>query len=365
MPAEIEYDHLSHARNGRLRREHDVDQVVSLATPSPMKGDSYPRSPEAFPKMYIIAQTQDIQRKLPKPTLEIFFQRSELSRLPQGDREPITLIVEGVAWSGSICTTNNNRPYLHQPIHASSGKSSTTKLLVGLGVGDRAELRFEVVERAVLRLDRVVNRGHVREAGSAPSALRQIQSVPEVAPRAINSTSAFPFEDRDAILRLADRYWHLISAADAAEERAFEEEIPPLRTQGELSKGIFVRLARWKSKRKTPDYESNSEAEVRGATRRAFAANSDEEAIRSLTILRGVATRTASALLHWMVPDRYPILDFRVVQALGESEPTDWESTEYYARIADRIRDLANHGRVDLRTIDRALWSWNKLGGGD
>ena len=31
-----------------------------------------------------------------------------------------------------------------------------------------------------------------------------------------------------------------------------------------------------------------------------------------------------------------------------------------YIRIADQIRELALHHSLDLRTIDRALWTWDK-----
>lgn len=128
-----------------------------------------------------------------------------------------------------------------------------------------------------------------------------------------------------------------------------------------MPKPLFVRLARWKSVRKTPDYESNTEAEVRAATSAAFAASDDAAAIQALTPLRGVALRTASAILHWMRPDRFPILDVRVLAALGVPEPPSYEDVRFYSTIAARIRALAEQHVLDLRTVDRALWTWDKL----
>jgi len=173
--------------------------------------------------------------------------------------------------------------------------------------------------------------------------------------------SAFPFNDRTTILSLADRYWNLISSSEATEERVFEQELASARKQGFLNKALFVRLARWKSVRQTPNYESNNEDSIKVATARAFSASDERTPILALTQLRGIALRTASALLHWMRPDLYPILDFRVVGALGKPEPASYEDIGFYLRIAKEIRVLAGRHGLDLRTMDRALWAWQKL----
>ncbi|MEA3246747.1 MAG: hypothetical protein U9Q74_11385, partial [Gemmatimonadota bacterium] len=123
----------------------------------------------------------------------------------------------------------------------------------------------------------------------------------------------------------------------------------------------FVRVGRWKSVRQTPNYESNSEERVRTATVAAFKASDDEQAIAALISLKGVALRTATAILQWMRPERFPILDVRVVSALGLEEPSSWDDTAYYAQVADRVRELARQCGVDLRTMDRALWAWDKF----
>jgi hypothetical protein len=162
-------------------------------------------------------------------------------------------------------------------------------------------------------------------------------------------------------LSLAERYWNLISSSEAAEERAFEKELPVARKQGFLSKSLFVRLARWKSVRQTPNYEANDEKSIETATARAFVATDERSAILALTQLSGIALRTASAILHWMRPEVYPILDFRVVGALGRAEPRFYEDIGFYLRISNEIRALAQRHGLDLRTIDRALWAWQKL----
>ena len=62
-----------------------------------------------------------------------------------------------------------------------------------------------------------------------------------------------------------------------------------------------------------------------------------------------------------MRPDLYPILDFRVVGALGKPDPRFYEDVDFYLAIAQEIKSLAQRHAIDLRVIDRALWAWQKL----
>ena len=180
-------------------------------------------------------------------------------------------------------------------------------------------------------------------------------------PPIISNPAAFPFlNDRNKIVLFAEDYWNEITECDAKEERAFDKAFREARDLGYLPKDLFVRVGRWKSKRNTKRYESNSEADVRAATAAAFQASNDAAAIGALVQLHGVALRTASAILHWMRPERFPILDYRVMAALGETAPKSYENIRLYTRIADQIRELASRHSLELRRIDRALWVWDK-----
>lgn len=176
-----------------------------------------------------------------------------------------------------------------------------------------------------------------------------------------SGSSAFPFGHCGEILKLSTVYWDLINPTEAAEERRFEQDFAEAGRQGFLSKELFIRVARWKSVRNTSHYQSNSIESVRAATAKAFTAANDTSALAALMQLRGVALRTASAILHWMRPDQFPVLDVRVVAALGLTESTSYEDFEFYSLVASRVRDLARECGVDLRIMDRALWAWDKL----
>ena len=324
--------------------------------------------------MPIIGRLRDIQPKQSRPTLELYFDERYRRALPKGERAGIDIEINDVVWHATLNSANSNPPYVHAGFLALDGRrSSCTQIFLDLGLAERAELEFEQRGPDKLTLVRVKSAGEWRP-GNAPcersssrahpaSAESRARQAGDRPTRTVDSFStAFPFDNRDEILSLADQYWSLISSRDVEEERAFEREMPAVRREGFLSKDLFVRLARWKSVRKTPDYLANSEDDIRRATASAFAAETDRAALEALMGLKGVALRTASALLHWMRPEHFPILDYRIVAALGEPEPGSYEDYAYYERTADQVRALATKHGIDLRTIDRALWTWQKLG---
>jgi hypothetical protein len=313
----------------------------------------------------------DIQPNQPRSTLALYFDAKHRSALPRGDHETIVLDLEGARWRATMNSANaNNAPYVHNSLIRDDGtRCACTDVFQRLGLAEKAELEFELKDGNHFRLTRVADKGKwrpgnepdERTARTGGSSLRTL-CPPLAVQRPPSGTGAitFPFENRREILRLADLYWSLITTSERIEERAFEQELPIARRQGFLTKALFVRLGCWKSRRQKPNYESNDEATVRAATARAFTATDARSALSALMQLRGVALRTASAILHWMRPDLYPMLDFRVVGALGRPEPSSYEDVEFYLAIANEVKSIAQRHSLDLRTIDRALWAWQK-----
>jgi hypothetical protein len=260
--------------------------------------------------------------------------------------------------------------YVHTRLQGDRDQSATcTEVLTALGIGHNARLQFHVVAPDTVRLDQIIRHGELRdrrrtwEAGrnqprGASSSARSQTLTAEALPA--HQRSSFPFGNCAEIHRLADSYWNLITPTEAAEEHRFEQDFDDARKHGFVSKELFVRVGRWKSVRQTPNYESNSPKAVRVASAEAFATSDDATALSALMRLRGVGLRTASAILQWMRPAQFPILDVRVVSALGWAQPTSWADLGFYARVAQRVRGLARDCAVDLRTMDRALWAWDK-----
>ena len=132
------------------------------------------------------------------------------------------------------------------------------------------------------------------------------------------------------------------------------------RERGHYTLDEFRKVCRWKTPRSAPLVAQNSAGSVRALTRIGLSDTSSErERITALRSLRGVGWPTASVLLHLAYPDRYPILDKRVVHALGVRAPSAY-SFRFWEAFLIAWRELANQAGVDGRTFDQALWQWSK-----
>jgi hypothetical protein len=132
------------------------------------------------------------------------------------------------------------------------------------------------------------------------------------------------------------------------------------RKRGHYTLEEFRKVCRWKTPRSAPLVARNSAEEVVASTAVALSETSSErERIDALRSLRGVGWPTASVLLHLADPDRYPILDKRVVHALGAGAPSAY-SFRFWEEFVSAWRELAEQAGVGGRTFDQALWQWSK-----
>jgi hypothetical protein len=121
----------------------------------------------------------------------------------------------------------------------------------------------------------------------------------------------------------------------------------------------------WKSARIAGLIEKNSATDVAKSLR--FATNkgtSEKSAMDTLCKLKGVGIPVASAILTMVYPEKYTIIDFRALEALGIKRGADEETVDYYLEYLQTCRSIAGEHRIDLRTLDRALWQWSKEHGG-
>src|ERR687897_1953421 len=158
-----------------------------------------------------------------------------------------------------------------------------------------------------------------------------IERVPEYAAR-------FPSEDDDEALAIGRN----------------------ARNRGHYTLEEFRKVCRWKTPRSAPLVARNNAEDVIASTAVALSATSSErERIDALRSLHGVGWPTASVLLHLAYPDRYPILDKRVVHALGAPTPSTY-GYRFWEAFVSAWRQFAERAGVDGRTFDQALWQWSK-----
>ncbi len=134
---------------------------------------------------------------------------------------------------------------------------------------------------------------------------------------------------------------------------------PAARARGYLRKSEFLRLCRWKSPRSQPRCEKNSSVKVREATSIALATKDEQAKMYILRTLSGVEWPTASVILHFCDKRPYPIVDYRALWSLGYVKPPPY-SFDFWMAYTSFFRDLARSTRLDMRTLDRALWQYSK-----
>ncbi len=136
---------------------------------------------------------------------------------------------------------------------------------------------------------------------------------------------------------------------------------------GDFSLANLEAIVRWKSELVVHYLIGNSNESIRHAL--AIAAspdNSTEDAAMALMKLHGVDIPVASAILAAIFPERYTVLDFRTLEALGYAR----QDVQFYQDYLAFCRRVAEHGAIQpqgdlpaptpLRALDRALWQWSK-----
>jgi hypothetical protein len=151
--------------------------------------------------------------------------------------------------------------------------------------------------------------------------------------------------------------------AELAKRYGYERDDNPLAAGRRIREGDFTRenlsvIFEWKTRgRGRSRLMHNSDREIGDALRLAVCAETERAAIAVLLGLHGVQVPVASAILTAIDPERYTVIDFRALEALG-SKSTD-RSVNFYLAYLDTCRQLATAHRVTLRDLDRALWQWS------
>jgi hypothetical protein len=166
--------------------------------------------------------------------------------------------------------------------------------------------------------------------------------------------------------QLADQCWQKAGEREHQLETEAFEAGEAIRN-GEYSLANLETIVRWKSERVVHYLIGNSEAKIKRVL--AVAASPEtttRNAVEALMELRGVDLNIASAILAAIDPERYNVLDFRTLEALGHAR----HDVDFYAEYVAFCRRLADRGLVrpqgdlpgatPLHALERALWEWSR-----
>ena len=173
--------------------------------------------------------------------------------------------------------------------------------------------------------------------------------------------------EESELQQLAEQCWQKAGAREHELEKAAYEAGSAIRA-GEFSLANLEAIIRWKSERVTHYLIANSEAKIRQVLAVAAAPESSiQKAVEALMELRGVDLPIASAILACIAPDRYNVLDFRTLEALGHAR----HDVNFYAEYVEFCRRLAAQGLVKpqpdlpgstpLHALERAFWEWSRV----
>jgi hypothetical protein len=148
-------------------------------------------------------------------------------------------------------------------------------------------------------------------------------------------------------------------AAMKLEERVLiSEVVPKARGRGRLTKAEFLAICYWKSPRSQARCRRNDEDFVRSVTATALSTDNERLRIEVLRLLDGVEWPTASAILHLVHPDRYPLLDVRALWSVCADACDRYDFTLWQAYTAF-CREIADASGESMRDLDRALYQFS------
>lgn len=155
------------------------------------------------------------------------------------------------------------------------------------------------------------------------------------------------------------------------EEDIYEEEVAQLESlptafeEGTWSREDLQWIIEWKvrvfTKPTLKHLRKNDDDEIRAQIEEAVHESSIRSKVEALTSLSGIGVPVASAILLFINPARFTVIDKRAWNVLHESEYLSQElsddpTVEEYLLYLGACWTLANEYDVSIRTLDRALW---------
>ncbi len=164
----------------------------------------------------------------------------------------------------------------------------------------------------------------------------------------------------------ASKIRHYANLYDKDYDKPIENLVRKVRGNGYLTADDLLDLDKWKldTGRNQHNIKKNEQQQVgivEDLTELAFSAKTELGRLRCLFALKGVKLPVGSAILHWFHEDDYPIWDFRARESVQYDESLYDHWFEGWIAYMNFCKKTAKENRVDMRTLDRALWKYSKM----
>lgn len=118
----------------------------------------------------------------------------------------------------------------------------------------------------------------------------------------------------------------------------------------------------WKTKNRGKSrIQKNDAREIETVLRQVVESGGEppSDSLKVLITLSGIDIPVASAVMTAVFPERFTVIDFRALDALGAKKYST-RSIKKYLEYASYCRNLAAEWHLSLRDLDRALWKWSE-----
>ena len=139
-------------------------------------------------------------------------------------------------------------------------------------------------------------------------------------------------------------------------------KIRAARKKGYLTKEEFILICNWKSPRSLQLVKQNTSNKIKSITKSVITSKDEGFVIKQLIKLKGVSIAMASALLMFLNPKKYPVIDIRVWQVLYElnlvTSNTSGKSLSInnWITYLDIIKEKAKEYNTTARKIEKAIF---------
>ncbi len=139
-----------------------------------------------------------------------------------------------------------------------------------------------------------------------------------------------------------------------------------IRARGYISRDELLKILEWKAERAKTKLEDNSEI-IESVSQLAFRTSDVFYKISLLSVIRGVGVPVASAVLRFVYPEEFGIIDINAWTALAEMRRVKEKKffasqvrAVDYVKYLEILRELAQEQGMSVSEVDMALYEYGK-----